>query len=163
MKPGAFACSPRILGERRGALVEVDSETGEVRIEKLWIVDDVGTMINPALVEGQIIGGTIMGFGGVMLEQLRYDDRGNLLTTTLQDYQLPNFLSAPPVEIEHIETPSPITPLGTKGVGEAGCIGTQAAIMAAVEDALSPLGVKVMSTPLTPWHVLELIETSQSV
>ncbi len=128
---------PTHSGGAEGALVEVDVETGEVRVEKIWMMDDVGTLINPEIVEGQIIGGTIMGFGGAMLEEFVYDDQGRLLTETLQDYRL-----------------------GTKGVGEAGCISTLTVIMAAIEDALSPFGVKIMSAPLTPWRILELIQSA---
>lgn len=141
-----------------GALVEVDIETGEVKVEQIWLVHDVGTMINPAIVDQQIVGSTIQGFGGAMLEQLKYDENGRMIARTLNDYQLPNMLSAPPISVVHLETPSPVTPLGTKGVGEGGCIGTSATLMAAVEDALSHLGVKVTETPLTPPRILRLIQ-----
>jgi CO/xanthine dehydrogenase Mo-binding subunit len=95
-----------------------------------------------------------------MLEQLSYDDDGRMLTKTLNDYQVPNAMSAPPIELMHIETPSPITPLGTKGVGEAGCIGTPTVLMSAVEDALRPFGVSVDMTPLDPERVLRMIQAS---
>lgn len=158
---GRVRLYPAHASGAQGAVVEVDIETGEVKVERIWIVHDVGKMINPATVHGQIVGGTIQGFGGAMTEQLRYDDNGRMIAQTLNDYQLPNMLSAPPVEVIHLETPSPITPLGTKGVGESGCIGTPSVLMAAVEDALSEFGVKVMETPLTPERVLELIRSAR--
>jgi carbon-monoxide dehydrogenase large subunit len=145
-------------GGTLGALVEVDAETGEVRVERLWVCHDVGKMINPAIVEAQIVGGMIQGYGGMILEQLAYDDTGRMLTQTLNDYQLPNALSSPPIEVLHRESYSPITPLGTKGVGEAGCIGTPTVLMAAVENALEPFGVSVTEGPLTPNRVLDLID-----
>jgi carbon-monoxide dehydrogenase large subunit len=159
---GRVRLYPAHGGGAEGALVEVDIETGEVKVEKLWVCHDVGTMINPAIVTAQIVGGMIQGFGGTMMEQFRYDEDGRMLTNTLNDYQLPNALSAPPIEVMHIETPSPITPLGTKGVGEAGCIGTPTALMAAVEDALAPFGVSVDMTPLAPEQVLGMIQAAQS-
>jgi carbon-monoxide dehydrogenase large subunit len=96
-----------------------------------------------------------------MTEQLLYDDAGNMLVRTLGDYQIPTFRSAPVVESHHLETPSPITPLGTKGVGEGGQIGTAPVLMAAVEDALREWGVKVNTTPLTPARVLSMIEDAK--
>jgi carbon-monoxide dehydrogenase large subunit len=158
---GRVRLYPAHGGGAEGAFVEVDIETGEVKVERLWVAHDVGKMINPAIVEAQIVGGMIQGFGGTMLERMPYDADGNMLATTLNDYQLPNALSAPPVEVRHLETPSPITPLGTKGVGEAGCIGTPAVLMAAIEDALSPLGVKVDATPLDPERVLDMIHAAR--
>ena len=154
---GRVRLYPAHGGGAEGALVEVDIETGQVTVERLWVCHDVGKMINPAIVEAQVVGGMVQGFGGTMLEQMRYDDDGRMLTKTLNDYQLPNALSAPPIEVMHIETPSPVTPLGTKGVGEAGCIGTPTVLMAAVEDALRPLGVHVDMTPLDPERVLRMI------
>jgi CO/xanthine dehydrogenase Mo-binding subunit len=132
-----------------------------VSIEKLWVAHDVGKMINPGIVHAQIIGGVMQGLGGTMFEQLCYDDEGRLLTRTLNDYQLPNAMSAPPIEVLHLETPSPVTPLGTKGVGEAGCIGTPAVLLSAVEDALRPLGVRVDRTPLDPQRVRALVRDAQ--
>lgn len=142
-----------------GALVEVDPETGQVRVEKIWFVHDSGVIINPQIVEGQLRGGIVQAVGGTMFEQLAYDGAGHPLTRTLGDYQLPNVLSAPDVELHHLETPSPLTPLGTKGVGEGGHIGTSPVLMAALEDALHPFfRVQVLDTPLTPPRVLAMIE-----
>ncbi|MEA2252807.1 MAG: aerobic carbon-monoxide dehydrogenase large subunit [Solirubrobacteraceae bacterium] len=157
---GRVRLYPAHGGGAEGALVEVDVETGQVKVERLWVCHDVGKMINPAIVEAQVVGGMVQGFGGTMLEQLSYDDDGRMLTKTLNDYQVPNAMSAPPIELMHIETPSPITPLGTKGVGEAGCIGTPTVLMSAVEDALRPFGVSVDMTPLDPERVLRMIQAS---
>jgi carbon-monoxide dehydrogenase large subunit len=145
-----------------GAVVEVDPATGQVEVRRIWMVSDSGRIINPQVAEGQMIGSTVQALGGVMTEQLPYDSEGNLLVRTLSDYQLPTFLSAPVVETAHIETPSPITPLGTKGLGEGGQIGTAPVVMAAVEDALRPARVRVNSTPLTPERVLAMIEEAEA-
>jgi carbon-monoxide dehydrogenase large subunit len=155
---GRIRLYPAHGGGAEGAVVEVDIETGEVTVERVWFAHDAGRMINPAIVEGQVVGGVAQGIGGVLMEQLAYDEGGRMLSATLNDYQLPNFCSIPPVEVLHVETPSPITPLGTKGIGEAGSIGTPSVIMSAVEDALAPLGVRVTSSPLTPPRVLEMID-----
>lgn len=144
----------------QGVVVEVDVETGEIQIEKMWIAHDCGKVVNPAIVHGQIIGSTIQGLGGTMFEHLSYDDQGKLLTKTLNDYQLPNIMSVPPIEVLHMETPSPITPLGTKGVGEGGCIGTPAVLLSAVEDALREFGVTVERTPLDPMRVRALVRNA---
>ncbi|QBI18522.1 xanthine dehydrogenase family protein molybdopterin-binding subunit [Egibacter rhizosphaerae] len=157
---GRVRLYPAHASGAEGALVEVDPETGQVDVQRLWVVHDVGKMINPRIVEAQVVGGMIQGYGGMMLEHLAYGDDGSMLAPTLTDYQLPNFLSTPPVEMRHLETPSPITPLGTKGVGEAGCIGTPTVLMAAVEDALRPWGVQVSDGPLNPERVLEMIHAA---
>jgi carbon-monoxide dehydrogenase large subunit len=145
-----------------GALVEVDPETGQVRVEQVWLAHDVGKQVNPAIVEGQLIGSVVQGFGGVMMEELAYDDSGTMLARTLGDYQMPNFLSVPPVVPIHLETPSPGTPLGTKGAGEPGCISTGSLLMAAVENALEPFAVQVTTAPLTQANVLALIEAARA-
>jgi carbon-monoxide dehydrogenase large subunit len=142
-----------------GAQVEVDVETGQVVVDRIWYVHDAGRIINPGIAEGQLIGSTIQAFGGTMFEQYAYGEDGRTLTRTLTDYQLPNGASIPEIELFHIENPSPVTPLGTKGLGEGGHIGVGAVLLAAVEDALRPYGVKVRDTPLTPNRVLDLIET----
>jgi aerobic carbon-monoxide dehydrogenase large subunit len=144
-----------------GCLVEVDAETGQVAVQRIWYVHDAGRIINPAIAEGQMIGSSIQAFGGTMFEQDVYDDEGRVLTRTLSDYQVPNLLSVPEIEVFHIETPSPITPLGTKGLGEGGHIGIGAVLLSAVEDALRPFGAKVMDTPLTPDRVLALIDAER--
>ncbi|MEA2383645.1 MAG: aerobic carbon-monoxide dehydrogenase large subunit [Solirubrobacteraceae bacterium] len=143
-----------------GALVEVDAETGKVVVQRIWYVHDAGRIINPAIAEGQLLGSTIQAFGGTMFEQYAYGEDGRALTRTLTDYQLPNGASIPQIDLFHIETLSPVTPLGTKGLGEGGHIGVGAVLVAAVEDALRPYGVKVNHTPLTPNRVLDLIDAA---
>lgn len=155
---GRLRVYPSHASGAQGAWVEVDIETGQVTTHRLWISHDAGKVIHPRIVEGQIIGGTIQGYGGVMMEELRYDEHGRFQSTTLGDYGLPTILSAPPVEVLHGEVPSPVTPLGTKGVGEAGCIGTPTVMMQAIEDALAPLGVKLYDSPLSPERLLAAID-----
>lgn len=144
-----------------GCLVEVDVETGQVDVRKVWMVHDAGRLINPGIAENQLVGSTVQAFGGTMFEQVVYDDAGSLLTRSLGDYQLPNAASVPDIEVSHLETPSPITPLGTKGLGEGGHVGTGAVLLSAVEDALRPFGVDVLETPLTPPRVLQLIDSAR--
>jgi len=143
-----------------GAVVELDKETGHFHVSKVFVVDDCGRVINPAFVDGQIIGGIVQGLGGAVYEELKYDSDGNLLTGSLSDYLIPSAKEAPAaVDIEHIETLSPHTPLGTKGVGETGMM-VVPAIMSAVEDAIRKTGkkgVKITRTPLTPNYVFSLM------
>jgi carbon-monoxide dehydrogenase large subunit len=135
-------------------LVEVDPETGAVEILGYWVGEDCGRMINPLVVDGQVHGGVVQGIGGALLEQFAYDATGQPTATTFKDYRLVGPTDVPRIEIAHLETPSPNTPLGTKGVGEGGTIAPGAAISAAVSDALSPLGaVFVDALPVTPERV----------
>ena len=143
------------------AMVEVDKETGIVRVLKYVAVDDVGKVINPLIVEGQVHGGVLQGISQALLEQMVYDENGQNLTSTLADYLIPSIDSAPLVESYRTETPSPVNPLGVKGVGEAGTIAATPAIVNAVEDALSPLGVEIRSLPLTPAYVHSLIASAK--
>ena len=136
---------------------EVDVETGRVRILRYIVSEDCGPMINPNVVEGQIAGGTVQGIGGVLFEQLAYDDDGNPVTTTFMDYLLPTATDVPEIEYGHIETPSP-GPGGYKGVGEGGAIGAPPAVVNAVADALSPFGVTITRLPLTPARILSLLD-----
>ena len=115
-------------------------------------------MINPLIVEGQTHGGVAQGIGGTLLEHLVYDDSGQLLTQTLMEYLLPSALEIPDIEVTHLETRSPHTALGIKGMGEGGAIGPKAALGNAVSDALSPFGVEVHSLPLTPDRVLAMLD-----
>jgi carbon-monoxide dehydrogenase large subunit len=117
------------------------------------VVEDCGRVINPMIVEGQVQGGTAQGIGSALLEELVYDEAGQLLTSTFADYLLPSMTDVPPIEVLHVETLSPLTPLGNKGMGEAGAIGPMAAIGNAVSDAL---GRSVTEVPLTPRRVWEL-------
>ncbi len=140
------------------ALVEVDVETGRVELLRYVVAHDCGEVINPMIVDGQIRGGVTQGIGGGLYEALIYDDAGQLLSGTLMDYLLPTSLDVPPVEITHLNYPSPRNPLGIKGVGEGGAISAPAAIANAVEDALRPFGVCVRAAPLSPDRVLSLIK-----
>jgi len=142
------------------AVVEVDADTGTVSIVKYVVAHDCGRMINPMVVEGQIMGGVACGIGNALLEEHRYDDQGQLLTGSFMDYALPMAASMPVLDIVHQETPSTLNPLGVKGAGEAGTIPVPAAIAAAVEDALRPLGTRINIHPLTPNRLWALIQSS---
>ena len=131
------------------AVVEVDADTGTVRILRYVAVDDCGTMINPLVVEGQIHGGIAHGIGNALIEEIVYDEAGQLATGTLMDYALPRAADVPPLEVHHVVTPSPLNPLGVKGAGEGGTLPAPAAIANAVADALRPLGVDICEMPLT--------------
>ncbi len=144
------------------AVVDVDVETGMIKIVKYTTVHDCGNMINPQIVDTQQQGSIMQGIGAALYEELRYDDEGQLLSSTFMDYRLPSVEEVPELALEHIITPNPFTPLGAKGAGETGMLGPPPALCNAVEDALSPLGVKVRETPLTPDRVLDLIEKAQA-
>ncbi len=141
-----------------GLIVAVDIATGMVEIEKYVVVHDCGVMINPAIVEGQVLGGTAQGIGGAFYEKLAFDEDGQLLTTTFMDYLIPTAMEIPPIEIHHMESRSSLNPLGVKGVGEGGAIPVAAAFAGAVEDALEPFGAIVRAVPLDPPAVLAMIE-----
>jgi 2-furoyl-CoA dehydrogenase large subunit len=134
-------------------LVDVNARTGAVRILKHVVVHDCGRELNPLIVEGMVHGSTVHGMGAALLEEFRYDERGQLLTGTFMDYLKPTALDVPDIEVDHLEHPSPFTPLGAKGVGEGGAIPGPAAVANAVEDALAPFGVVVRSLPITPERV----------
>ena len=140
------------------ALVEVDRDTGKVAILRYIVVEDCGTIINPTVVDGQIQGGVAQGIGTALYEHAIYDENGQFLTGTLMDYIIPTAVDVPQVEIGHIESPSPYTPHGIKGMGEGGAIAPPAAIANAVADALAPFDVRVNAIPLTPERVLGWIE-----
>lgn len=144
------------------AVVEVDGATGGVTIDKYWVVEDCGVMINPLIVEGQIHGGVAQGIGGALLEEMIYDEDGQLLTTTYMDYLLPTAEDVPFIGTRHMETPSPSTVGGIKGMGEGGAIGPAPVLAGAVEDALSGLGpVWIDEVPLTPERVLRHIDDAR--
>jgi carbon-monoxide dehydrogenase large subunit len=144
------------------AVVDVDIETGFIKIIKYCTVHDCGNMINPQIVDTQHQGSVMQGIGAALYEELRYDEEGQLLSSTFMDYHLPSAEEVPNISLAHIITPNPFTPLGAKGAGETGMLGPPPALCNAVEDALSPLGVKVRETPLTPERVLELIEKGRA-
>lgn len=145
------------------AEVEVDPETGGVTILRYCVAHDCGRIINPLIVDGQIQGGVAHGVGNALFEEMRFDDQGQPLTVTLAEYLLPMAPNVPDVEIAHIETLSPINPLGVKGAGEGGTIPAAAAIISAVENALSPFGVRISQAPITPSRICELIDAGASV
>ncbi|MDT8857944.1 molybdopterin cofactor-binding domain-containing protein [Paracoccaceae bacterium Fryx2] len=134
------------------AEVAVDADTGVVTVERITWVDDAGRVINPLLVQGQLVGGLAQGLGAALMERIVYQD-GQLLTGSLMDYALPRATDMPPVRIFSQPNLSPVNDLGVKGVGEAGCIGVPAAILNAVQDALLPYGAPDLSLPLTPEKV----------
>ncbi|MFQ5839787.1 MAG: xanthine dehydrogenase family protein molybdopterin-binding subunit [Candidatus Methylomirabilales bacterium] len=132
------------------AVVEVDVQTGLVTILRYVAVDDCGRIINPAMVEGQVRGGVVQGIGGALFERSVYDERGQLLTTTLMDYLIPTTAEIPAIAVHHLETLAPAIPGGFKGAGEAGTTGAPATILNAVNDALAPFGVTLTELPITP-------------
>jgi carbon-monoxide dehydrogenase large subunit len=134
--------------------VEVDPLTGGVTLLDYTIAHDSGTIINPLIVDGQVQGGTAHGIGNALFERMRYDATGQPLTTTFQDYLLPTAPEVPGCKIVHVETPNPLNPIGVKGAGEGGTIPAPAAIVAAIEDALSPFAVRFLEMPLTPERVV---------
>ena len=143
----------------------IDTETGAPSIERLVWVDDAGNILQPELAHGQLVGGAAQGIGSALLERLVYDQQGQLLTGSLMDYTLPRADQMPPIEIESLCSPSPLNPLGAKGVGEAGCIGVPAAILNAARDALSPIGEFDLQFPLLPeqlWRILMQANDSSS-
>ena len=141
------------------AVVEVDLATGRVALRKYVVTYDIGRAINPMIVEGQIVGGLAQGIGGALLEELVYDDQAQPLTTTFMDYLVPTAMEMPEATIVKIleETPTPLNPLGVKGVGEGGSSGAGAAIANAVADALAPLGVAIAELPLSPDRIAALL------
>lgn len=139
---------------------EVDVETGHVTLTRYIVSEDVGPMINPNVVEGQIAGGTVQGIGGALLENMVYDDDGNPLSSTFVDYLLPTATEVPPIEFGHVEIPGPGVG-GYKGCGEGGAIGATPAVINAINDALAPLGVTLTRLPASPDAIVALIEESQ--
>ena len=133
------------------AVVQVDPETGLVEVKRFVVVEDCGRIINPMIVDGQVHGGVVQGIGSALLEEFVYSDDGQLLTTTLLEYLLPTSTEVPFIEVHHLETPSPFTINGIKGMGEGGAIGPGAAIAAAVEDAIRPFSTaRITRLPITP-------------
>jgi carbon-monoxide dehydrogenase large subunit len=136
------------------AEVEVDPFTGGVTLLAYTVAHDSGNIINPQIVDGQVQGGVAHGIGNALFEWMKYDADAQPLTTSFQDYLLPAAPDVPGCAIEHVETPNPLNPLGVKGAGEGGTIPAPAAIIAAIEDALSPFGVRFAQMPLTPDRIV---------
>jgi len=142
------------------AVVEIDVDSGRVRVLRYVAVDDCGRIVNPALVEGQIAGGIAQGLGGALMEHCAYDDAGQPLCGTLMDYAVPTAADVPPLELHHLETPAPSIAGGYKGAGEAGTTGAPAAILNAVNDALAPFGAAITDQPITPERVVNALRES---
>jgi len=141
--------------------VEIDEATGVVRIVRHTVVDDVGRIVNPLLVKGQIHGGVVQGLGQGLFETLVYDDKGQLLAGSFMDYAMPRADDVPSFEVDSYEVPTKVNPLGAKGVGEAGTVGALPALMNAVNDALAPLGVRHVDMPVTPERIWKAIQTAR--
>jgi CO/xanthine dehydrogenase Mo-binding subunit len=135
------------------AIVETDPVTAEITILRYCVIHDCGVMINPLIVEGQVHGGVAQGVGGALYERMAYDESGQLLNASFMDFLMPYASEVPHVETDHLETPSPLNPLGIKGAGEAGCIPVSAVIASAIEDAE---GFPILSMPISPSELWEL-------
>ena len=145
--PGTFSNACHV------AMVEVDVETGRVAIEKFLVAEDAGRLINPMIVDGQIHGGVAQGIANALLEQIIYDESGNILTASLADYLPPTAREIPPIEVHHLETWTEASVTKAKGLGEGGAIGAPAAVVNAINDALAPFGVSIDEFPATPQRI----------
>ena len=145
--PGTFSNACHV------AAVDVDVETGHVRIEKYLVAEDAGRIINPMIAEGQVHGGIAQGIGNALLEEIIYDESGGILTANLADYMPPTAREMPPIELRHMETPSTQSITKAKGLGEGGAIGAPAAVINAINDALTPFGVAIDEIPATPQRI----------
>jgi len=152
--PGTFSNACHL------AEVEVDPETGLTRVVRFIVVEDAGTLVNPMIVDGQIRGGVAQGIANALLEEIVYDG-GNILTSSLMDYLPPTAAEIPDVEIQHLSTPTDATITGAKGLGEGGTIGAPAAVLNAITDALSHLGLRADELPATPERVRALIRSTE--
>jgi carbon-monoxide dehydrogenase large subunit len=141
---------------------EVDRETGAVRLLRYVVVHDCGRMINPLMVEGQVLGGVVHGIGATLFERMQFDALGQPLTTSYADYLLPTCDVVPVIDIHHMQSPSPLNPLGVKGAAESGTVGALNAIVSAIEDALAPLDVRITDLPVTPSRLLALIREAEA-
>jgi carbon-monoxide dehydrogenase large subunit len=148
-------------GSVHAVVVAVDPETGAVELLDYVIVEDAGTLVNPMIVDGQLHGGAAQGIGTALFEEMPFDSQGQPLASTLADYLLPGASDIPNIRLFHMETPSPYTNFGQKGVGEGGAIGPAGAIGNAINDALRPLGVEICQVPVTPRRILEAIEAQK--
>ncbi|MEY2405228.1 MAG: aerobic carbon-monoxide dehydrogenase large subunit, partial [Acidimicrobiaceae bacterium] len=144
------------------AVVDVDTETGQVTLTRLIACDDAGRILNPMLVEGQRHGGIAQGAAQALMEEVRFDDSGNPVTANLADYAMISAAELPSFELVSMETPTPLNPLGAKGVGESGAIGATPAVQSAVCDALAHLGVRHVDIPCTPEKVWRAIEQAKA-
>src|SRR3546814_6240140 len=154
-------CSSDLANGTHVAEVDLDVETGMVRSLRYSVAHDCGKVVNPMTVAGQVVGGVAHGVGNALYEWMRYDENAQPVTTNFGEYLLPLATEMPRVDQTHIESPTPLNPLGVKGAGEGGTIPVPAAVAAAVEDALSPFGVKITRTPITPPDLLALIDAAR--
>jgi carbon-monoxide dehydrogenase large subunit len=143
----------------QASYVEVDTNTGHVRLLGHWAVDDFGTIINPMLAAEQVRGGIVQGIGEALFEEIVYDGRGQLTNGSFVDYLLPKATEMPGIFVDHVETPWPRSELGAKGAGEAGLTGALGAVLNAVNDALLPFGRTITSIPITPARILQALGT----
>jgi aerobic carbon-monoxide dehydrogenase large subunit len=144
------------------SMLEIDRQTGEPTLLKLVAVDDAGNLINPLIVEGQIHGGLAQGIGQAMIEEVVYNEDGQLVTGSFMDYAIPRAIDFPPFELTATTTPTPVNPMGAKGVGEAGTLGSTPCIVSAAVDALSEFGVKHIDMMLRPEKLWRIIQGGQS-
>jgi carbon-monoxide dehydrogenase large subunit len=147
----------------QGAYVEVDTDTGFIKLLKHWVVEDCGRVINPQLADEQVRGGCVQGIGGALFEHCVYDDAGQLQNGTMADYLTPMAGEMPDIEVAHIQTPTRVSELGAKGVGESGTGAAPAVVMNAVNDALRPFGARVTAQPMTPESLLMALGKIKSV
>jgi carbon-monoxide dehydrogenase large subunit len=154
--PGTFSNACHV------AIVEVDVETGRVMIEKFLVAEDAGRLINPMIVDGQIQGGVAQGIANALLEEIIYDETGNILTATLADYLVPTAREIPAIEIHHLETWTQASITHAKGLGEGGAIGAPAAVVNAINDALSSFGVSIDEIPATPQRIRAALRTASA-
>ena len=141
----------------QASYLEVDVETGIVKLLNHWVVEDCGIILNQQLVDEQIRGGVVHGLGGVLFEECLYSENGQMMSATMADYLAPLASEMPDIQIDHVCTPTEMTPLGAKGVGEAGTAAAGAVVLNAVNDALRPLGGTLRTTPLTPERILKAL------
>jgi carbon-monoxide dehydrogenase large subunit len=153
--PGTFSNACHV------AIVEVDVETGHVKIEKFLVAEDAGRIINPMIADGQVHGGIAQGIGNALLEEIIYDESGGILTANLADYMLPTTHEIPPIELHHIETPSVNSITRAKGLGEGGTIGAPAAVVNAINDALAPFDVAIDEIPATPQRIRAALRAAE--
>jgi carbon-monoxide dehydrogenase large subunit len=143
-------------------VVEIDPETYEVRVERFAVAEDCGRLVNPLIVDGQVHGGVAQGIGAALYEEVVYDAQGQIITASLVDYVVPSACEIPPMQVMHLESTSPTTLGGFRGMGEGGTIGAPAAVANALADALSPLGIEINELPATPERLFRLIEAARA-
>jgi carbon-monoxide dehydrogenase large subunit len=142
--------------------LEIDQDTGEVEIVRYSVVDDVGTVLNPLLLHGQIVGGIAQGVGQILMEDIRFDGAGQLLTGSFMDYAMPRAANLSAVQVKSNPVPTKTNPLGVKGAGEAGCVGALPAVANALVDALSDFGVRHIEMPATPERVWRAMQNGRA-